>query len=1333
MTSRSVGGPGQARRALAAAVAIAVLAGLPVGVVAQDPGPAVQVPPTADLLASPDPLASPAPVASTPAPPPPADDGPPAGAPAPDLRAYRVQPGDAPSQMYLDTVANEGRSFTFVPGGRVTVGFRPRADDRWPVDGHAPRTLPAGRASGAAMAGSPGPATSPAPAAAPAPEASPAPEPSLAPSPSPVGTGDPAPTPTPMSTSAPVPDPAADPSPVPPPDPTSIPAEGVAFVAPDSTTGLAPAAVGMRREVYGFLPYWEVSDADTRLDFSIVTHLAYFSLGADSLGNLKKRNSNGTLTTGWAGWTSSRMTSIINAAHQKRSRVTLTLSVFAWTSGQVAVQKALLGSPTARLNLARQAVAAVRDRGADGINLDFEPLVSGYEDEFVALVRTMRAELNKVAPGYHLSFDTLGYPGNYPLEQALAAGGADAVFVMGYDYRTAGSGHAGSIDPLAGPAYDLTDTVRAYTARVRASRVILGIPYYGRAWSTVSDAVNARTQTGTKYGASNVVNYSIAVDYAARYGRRYDSREVSAWVAYRKQSCTTAYGCVTTWRQVYYDDASTLKARYDLVNRAGLRGAGIWALGYDGTRRELYQALADKFLNDTTPPLAGIVAFPAPGQRDEGFPVRWTAADDWSGIASFDVQVSRAGGAWTSWLTGTRATSATYLGTDDVGYAFRVRARDGKGNVSAWNVSSVYAATPALGRGGFARVVSETLNVRSAPSLSATRLATASIGDVFAVTGGPVAADGYTWYEVSGPLATWAAVDLVQTSAWIAAAGSGATNAVAARAPNATVVAAGIRGVGFAGAGAASLGTSAAATQARSFSPNGDGSQDTLAIRWSNRRAFDTFTLGVFRADGSPVGSTSLARTAAGWQETAWDGTVNGTTLPDGRYVLQLAGTDGDVVYSWPAAKPTSDGIPGAVGVTIDRVPPNVTGGSLAGSRISPNGDGRYDVSTVTATASADAVRWELLVRPAAGSGTGEPVRRIAGTGRSAKVAWNGMTSSGSRVPDGVYGVEVRFFDAAGNPAARSWQVIVDTTPPAIAASASPAALSPNGDGVAETTRLRWSSGEPAAGTLRILRGTKVVRSWTISGVSGGLTWNGRDAAGRPVADGRLTVRLTAADALANARSTNVPLVLDRTVGSLRWSATGFYPQDGDRLAATGAVVRPRRPDGDPDPPDRERRRGRGPARLDPEERGCRHRRVALGRAHGRRRLGAARALRRRAHGRRAVRDHRPAPIGRRGRVPRHAVERGAGSGDPLQRHVPQRGAPRGNPDGNLPPGRSRSGPDDDHPALQRVVAGVGDRRSGSARAGCRDAGRPGHPRREQPNDADRQGPVGGARLHSAP
>ena len=74
---------------------------------------------------------------------------------------------------------------------------------------------------------------------------------------------------------------------------------------------------------------------------------------------------------------------------------------------------------------------------------------------------------------------------------------------MGYDYRTAG------VEPgrrrsrrSAGAGYDIVDTIRAYRARVPPSKLILGVPYYGRAWSTNSERLNAANTSGAKNGAS---------------------------------------------------------------------------------------------------------------------------------------------------------------------------------------------------------------------------------------------------------------------------------------------------------------------------------------------------------------------------------------------------------------------------------------------------------------------------------------------------------------------------------------------------------------------------------------------------------------------------------------------------------------------------------------------------------------------------------------------------------------------------------------------------------------------------------------------------------------
>ena len=89
---------------------------------------------------------------------------------------------------------------------------------------------------------------------------------------------------------------------------------------------------GLKREVFGFLPYWELTDSSTRLDWEKLSTIAYFGVGAAGDGTLQKTNSDGSTTVGWSGWTSSRMTGVINAAHANGARVVLTVQSFAWSS-----------------------------------------------------------------------------------------------------------------------------------------------------------------------------------------------------------------------------------------------------------------------------------------------------------------------------------------------------------------------------------------------------------------------------------------------------------------------------------------------------------------------------------------------------------------------------------------------------------------------------------------------------------------------------------------------------------------------------------------------------------------------------------------------------------------------------------------------------------------------------------------------------------------------------------------------------------------------------------------------------------------------------------------
>ncbi|HEY3190770.1 MAG TPA: SH3 domain-containing protein, partial [Solirubrobacteraceae bacterium] len=438
------------------------------------------------------------------------------------------------------------------------------------------------------------------------------------------------------------------------------------------------------------------------------------------------------------------------------------------------------------------------------------------------------------------------------------------------------------------------------------------VPWYGRAWSTSTNDLHAPNISGSRYGGTAEPPYAQAADLLAAYGRRWDAVEQAPWTAYRKRTCTAAYGCVTSWRELYVDDAKSLKLRYDLVNRSALRGVGIWALGYDNTRPELRTGLADKFLADRTAPLAGIVTL-APRQRDEGFRVAWSAYDD-SAMRGYDVQVSIDGGSWAAWQTATTASSSIYLGANGHTYAFRVRATDVHGNVSAWRWLPLRAlgAPSAIGVGGFATVVIDGLRLRAAPSTDAEVMTRFAAGDALQVIGGPASGNGYTWYQVAGPVRQWGPVDSMQVGGWVAAFGNGVTNAAPRSPVYATRVDAGIVGLRLNGGGA------------RVLTPNGDGANDVLHLTWTNRRAFDSLALRVFRTDGTLVGSESFGpgRRAAGPHGFDWDGRIDGTRVPAGTYVVQLRGVDGANAYTAPSSSPVNAAQRARWGVVVGKVAP---------------------------------------------------------------------------------------------------------------------------------------------------------------------------------------------------------------------------------------------------------------------------------------------------------------------------------------------------------------------------------------------------------------------------
>ncbi len=92
---------------------------------------------------------------------------------------------------------------------------------------------------------------------------------------------------------------------------------------------------------------------------------------------------------------------------------------------------------------------------------------------------------------------------------------------------------------------------------------------------------------------------------------------------------------------------------------------------------------------DASPPVMGArirsIPLVAIGTSTMRVRLRWSAADAGSGVARYTVQERRVGGAWQSVALGS-ATSRSIVRSLRFGtsYEYRVRATDGRGNVSAW-------------------------------------------------------------------------------------------------------------------------------------------------------------------------------------------------------------------------------------------------------------------------------------------------------------------------------------------------------------------------------------------------------------------------------------------------------------------------------------------------------------------------------------------------------------------------------------------------------------------------------------------------------------------------
>jgi len=283
---------------------------------------------------------------------------------------------------------------------------------------------------------------------------------------------------------------------------------------------------------------------------------------------------------------------------------------------------------------------------------------------------------------------------------------------------------------------------------------------------------------------------------------------------------------------------------------------------------------------------------------------------------------------------------------------------------------------------------------------------------------------------------TWLPTDPVPAGARWRIESPGATPAEGALSPAAT--------------SAGTLALTGTRAEPATITPNGDGQADSAMVSYTLSTNANV-AVTVLDATGATVAELEAKQwRRAGPRTVVFDG----SGLPHGAYAVHVAAN------ATGGRTATAD-----VPVTVTRTLGQVT---FASAAVTPNGDGRDDVLSLTVPLAAPATLTVRILRD--GHWVATPFAGEAGPG-SQVVTWDGRKRLG-KARDGSYVVSVEAVDAIGT-ATVGLPFVLDTTPPVVrVVSATPPRLfvSEAATLVARVNGARRTLRATGPGTLRIPR-----------------------------------------------------------------------------------------------------------------------------------------------------------------------------------------------------------------------------------------------------------------------
>ena len=222
---------------------------------------------------------------------------------------------------------------------------------------------------------------------------------------------------------------------------------------------------------------------------------------------------------------------------------------------------ALLRDPALQQTLAANVLQTMLEKGYEGLDVDFEYLGRDLAEPYAAFIQLLRDTLapyglpliTALAPKTSAAQPGTLYEGhNY----ASLSTASDAVLLMTYEW-----GYTYGPPMAVAPVGAVRRVVEFALTQMDAAKILLGFPNYAYDWTLPFTAGATRAQS---------IGNEAAPLLAAQYGAeiQFDTQSQTPYFTYLDEAGQP--------HEVWFEDARSAQAKFDLLSEYGLLGLGYW-------------------------------------------------------------------------------------------------------------------------------------------------------------------------------------------------------------------------------------------------------------------------------------------------------------------------------------------------------------------------------------------------------------------------------------------------------------------------------------------------------------------------------------------------------------------------------------------------------------------------------------------------------------------------------------------------------------------------------------------------------------------------------------